>query len=273
MASHPRFTVSKVDLETEWDELMSIFWLTWKTPLQASGELTFPHLGSNTPEEEAAYQATHAALLAEAKQNVDTILWYKAVDKLSNKMVGGLCLKYESKWPSEGTNFTGCGFEPGSERQELSDSFYRQLLAWRPRLATGPHMCKCLYSGEQRHALAYILTTLTDGQCLFVLREYRSTGVANVLIKHGINEVDERRVECFLEGTMFSTPGILRAGFIVVGWSNMVFARRDPSKDWTRLVHELQAHPISIMWRPKLGRYIEGETVLPWSGKVRISKL
>jgi hypothetical protein len=134
--------VSKVNLETDWDELMSVFWMTWKTPLQASGELTFPYLGSNTPEEAAAYETTSAGLLAEAKQNVETVLWYKAVDDFSDKIVGGLCFKIELKWPKSGTNFTGCGFEPGSERQELSDSFYRQLLAWRPQLAKGQHICK-----------------------------------------------------------------------------------------------------------------------------------
>jgi GNAT superfamily N-acetyltransferase len=115
--------------------------------------------------------------------------------------------------------------------------------------------------------------TLADGQCLFVLLEYRSTGVAKQLIDAGIVEADKRGLECFLEGTMFSTPGLLRVGFIVVDWTNLVFPRRDPSKDWKRLVNELQSHPISIMWRPKMGRYIEGKTVLPWSGKTREAKL
>jgi hypothetical protein len=142
MSSNQSFTVSKVDVEADWDELMSVFWTTWKTPLQASGELTFPYLGSNTPEEAVAYEITSAGLLAEAKQNVDTVHWYKAVDSLTDKIVGGVCFKVERKWPTSGTNFTGCGFEPGSERQELSNSFYRQLLAWRPRLAKGQHMCK-----------------------------------------------------------------------------------------------------------------------------------
>jgi hypothetical protein len=106
-----------------------------------------------------------------------------------------------------------------------------------------------------------------------VLREYRSTGVARQLIEFGISEVDKQGLECFLEGTVFSTPGLLRVGFVVVGWTNMVFARRNPSKDWKRLVNELQAHPVSILWRPKMGGYIEGETVLPWTGKVRDAKL
>jgi hypothetical protein len=126
---------------------------------------------------------------------------------------------------------------------------------------------------EQWHHRAFILTMLTDGRSLFVLLEYRSTGVANQLVESGIIELDKRGLECFLEATMFSTPGLLRVGFIVVGWTNMVFVRRNPSKDWTRLVHELQAHPISILWRPVSGRYIGGETVLPWSGKTRDAKL
>ncbi|KAH5466269.1 hypothetical protein HBI55_245870 [Parastagonospora nodorum] len=213
MSSYTSFTVSKVDLEKDWNELMSIFWTSWKTPLQASGELTFPYLGSDTPEEAVAYGITSAGLLSEAKQNVDNILWYKATENLTNKIVGGLCLKVERKWPN------------------------------------------------------------SDGQCLFVLLEYRSTGVAKQLIDSGIIEADSLGLEVFLEGTTFSTPGLLRVGFIVIGWVNLVFARRNPSKDWTRLVNELQSHPISIMWRPRLGRYIEGETLLPWTGKTRNAKL
>jgi hypothetical protein len=140
--SHERFTVSKIDIEADWNELMSVHWRSWTNPLQASGELTFPFLGSNTPEEAVAYEVISAELLADAKQNAETIFWIKVVDNLKGKIVGGVCLKHERKRPTSSSNFTGCGFEPGSERQELADSFYQQLLAWRVRLAKGQHMCK-----------------------------------------------------------------------------------------------------------------------------------
>lgn len=93
------------------------------------------------------------------------------------------------------------------------------------------------------------------------------------MLEFAVTESDKLGVEFFLEGTIFSTPGCLRIGFIIIGWTNMVFARQNPSKDWKRLVHQLQAHPTSIMWRPKHGLYVEGETVLPWTGKVRDAKL
>lgn len=108
---------------------------------------------------------------------------------------------------------------------------------------------------------------------MFVLPDYRATGVATLMLDFCIKEVDKLGLEIFLEGTIFNTPGLLRQGFIVVGWTNMIFRRRKQSEDWTRLVHDLQAHPIGILWRPRQGAYVEGETILPWTGRVRQAKL
>lgn len=142
MSQPQEFEISFVGLEQEWDELMLAFWKSWKSPLQASGELTFPHLGTNTPQEEEAFNNTKISLLKEARDNSDAIYWVKGVDKATNRIVGAICFKHEKKWPVEGTGFTGCGFKPGSERQELSDSFYRQLLMWRILLMKHEHICK-----------------------------------------------------------------------------------------------------------------------------------
>jgi hypothetical protein len=89
----------------------------------------------------------------------------------------------------------------------------------------------------------------------------------------GLQQIDKLGLETFLEGTSLSTPGLLGVGFIVITWTNMVFRRENPSAHWKRLVHNIQSHPISILWRPRLGRYIEGETILPWTGKPREAKL
>ncbi|KAF2258846.1 putative GNAT family acetyltransferase [Lojkania enalia] len=252
MSSQPRFVTSEVDLDRDWDELMRAFWTSWKTPLQASGELTFPHLGTNTPEEEAAFNSMKKMLLNEAKNNPGSVRWLKCTDTKSARIAGAACFKHEKEWPRPGANFTGCGFDPGSELQELSDSFYRQLLGWRLRIMKGEHIY---------------------GQSIFVLPDYRNAGVANQILEYCADVADKLGLECFVEGTVFSTPVLMLQGFIVIGWTNMIFTRRNPSRDWERLVHDIQSHPIGILWRPKMGKYVEGETVLPWTGKVREAKL
>ena len=43
-----------------------------------------------------------------------------------------------------------------------------------------------------------------------------------------------------------------------------------PGEDWVRLVNDLQANPVAIMWRPAGGKYLTGEAVVvPWEGKPR----
>lgn len=42
-------------------------------------------------------------------------------------------------------------------------------------------------------------------------------------------------------------------GFRVLQRLNMVFHRNNPTQDWLDLVQDMQAHPVTIMWRPKGG--------------------
>ena len=137
-----QFVASRVSLDADWNELMHVFWASWKAPLQASGELTFPHLGTDTAEERQAFRTTKESLFKEAVAQQDTVIWLKCCDTKTGKIVGGICYKHEKDWPSQEANFTGCGFQPGTERQELSDSFYRQLLGWRKHCMKGEHICE-----------------------------------------------------------------------------------------------------------------------------------
>ena len=51
--------------------------------------------------------------------------------------------------------------------------------------------------------------------------------------------------------------------------SEMHFKKSSPGEEWIRLVKQLEENPISIMWRPAGGKYVEGETVVPWEGAPR----
>jgi hypothetical protein len=114
---------------------------------------------------------------------------------------------------------------------------------------------------------------MEDGNALWVEPEYRTQSVGDALVTFCLQQIDEFDLEVFMETTRLSTGIALFHGFIIVGHTNMIFQAANPSPRWKRLVHDLQTNPISIVWRPVKGRYVEGETILPWEGQARAVKL
>ena len=112
-----------------------------------------------------------------------------------------------------------------------------------------------------------------DGNALWVDPQYRDKAVGGALVGFCLDQIDDQYLETFMEATRLSTGIALLHGFIVVGHTNMIFPKKDPSPRWKRLVRDLQANPISILWRPVRGEYQEGETILPWEGRARTVKL
>lgn len=51
--------------------------------------------------------------------------------------------------------------------------------------------------------------------------------------------------------------------------SEVHFESSSPGEEWVRLVKQLEENPIAIMWRPAGGKYVKGETVVPWEGAPR----
>ncbi|KAI1214202.1 uncharacterized protein F4807DRAFT_118050 [Annulohypoxylon truncatum] len=260
MSSTPRFVISPVDFDRDWDELFLAYWDSWKKPLQAVGQLTFAGIGTGGLEEEASFAATKQEYLAAALANPDQD-WIK-IEDMDHRIIGGAAWTQirqgsdqRAKHPMDvlGTRWLpGPGFEPGSDRHELSRELYLQMWSWRPRIMNRPHVY---------------------GQALWVLPEYRHTGVAAQFMDFFVKVVDKLGLEAYLEASSMSTSLYLKYGFVIIKYPTLVFHRDNPSPDWTRLVHDIQSHPISIMWRPKGGKYEEGKTILPWLGKPRQAKL
>ncbi|KAF3067452.1 putative gnat family protein [Daldinia childiae] len=266
MTSPPNFVVSPVDYDKDWDDLFTTYWDSWKEPLQAVGQLTFSGIGVGGPQEAEAFAATKQAYLAAALANPNQH-WVKIEDP--SRVSRGLCpiiggggwteyqenpFRAHSEVANQGCNrLLGPGFEAGSERYHLSAELYMQLWSWRPRMMKTAHVY---------------------GQALWVIPEYRHLSATACGMDYWIRRIDELGVESYLEGSSLSTSLYLKHGFIIIGYPTMVFHHKDkPSADWTKLVHDIQAHPVSVMWRPKGGVYKEGETVLPWQGKPRQAKL
>lgn len=85
----------------------------------------------------------------------------------------------------------------------------------------------------------------------------------------GTQEADKRGCEAYVEGTYLGRRVYERYGFAVMHISEMHFENPSPGEEWKRLVKELLENPVAIMWRPVGGKYVKGETVVPWEGAPR----
>ncbi|KAJ2988556.1 hypothetical protein NUW58_g3913 [Xylaria curta] len=230
MARTPKYIVTVADLDKDWDSLFVTYWDSWKTPLQAVGQLTFVGIGTGGEAEEAAFAATKQHYLAEARANPNQ-QWVKVEDPehegqgLNPIVGGGIWTLYQdnpfrsyASQVEEGPKLTGPDFEPGSERHRLRRELYAQMQSWRPRLMATAHACV----------------------------------------------VDKLGMEAYLETSSLAASVYLKYGFTVVEYPTLTFQCEDPSTDWLDLVRDMQSHPIGIMWRPKGGNYSEGKTILPW---------
>ena len=103
---------------------------------------------------------------------------------------------------------------------------------------------------------------------LFTHPSYRRRGVARQLIDWGIREADRLGLEAFIEATDMGRPVYEAMGFTYMGinaWEPPHKENNEKSERWRELEEFFQT-PIATytMWRPKGGRFVKGETVVPW---------
>ena len=100
---------------------------------------------------------------------------------------------------------------------------------------------------------------------LFVHPEHRRRGAARQLVEWGVHEADRLGLETFIEATDDGKPLYEACGFTYMSTNYWESVKRNPSKKWIELSEYFQT-PIHnyLMWRPKGGIFVEGETVVPW---------
>ncbi|RAL11810.1 GNAT family N-acetyltransferase [Aspergillus homomorphus CBS 101889] len=233
----PSLVICPVSLNPgkDWDDLIASYWASWLSPLQAVGELTFAHLGAGTLAEKQARAAVSQHLLQEAQSNPHDTVWMKCIDLASGRIVAGGMYKIHDSGPNpyeETAAPKAEWFPPESERRILAEELYRQLWGWRARLMGDKFVC---------------------GMALWVLPAYRSYGAARLLLEHFVERIDQLGMEAYLEGTEIALPLYRQCGFRVVSDVTIDVEPpqgKEPSSDWTRLVSDIQAHPVKIMIRP-----------------------
>ncbi|KAL8912043.1 MAG: hypothetical protein Q9171_002896 [Xanthocarpia ochracea] len=81
----------------------------------------------------------------------------------------------------------------------------------------------------------------------------------------GVKEADRLNLESFIEATDLGKLTYEACGFVYAGTNYLESAKRKASPEWRVLERDMQT-PIHMyrMWRPAGGKWVEGETQLPW---------
>ena len=104
---------------------------------------------------------------------------------------------------------------------------------------------------------------------MFTHPDYRNRGAAGLLVQWGTEQADKLGIEAYVEGSYLGRSVYERYGFVMMHVAEMKFHNESPGEEWSRLVKDLQANPVAIMWRPVGGKYVHGKTVVPWEGAPR----
>ncbi|MCJ1421309.1 hypothetical protein MMC32_007672 [Xylographa parallela] len=173
--------------------------------------------------------------------------WIKIVDSETGLVAGGAAWHIYETDPFAGTEEHGVDavWWPEGDQRKLINSLFEQFLT--PRKTTMRRPCLLL-------------------EICFVRPGYRRRGVGNMLVEWGTKKADEMHLEAFVEATNDGRPLYARHGFhfmnLLLLDAKMV---DEPSEQWKSLAKELQLPMVvHVMWRPIGGKFIDGETVIPW---------
>jgi hypothetical protein len=103
-----------------------------------------------------------------------------------------------------------------------------------------------------------------DLNILFTHPDYRCQGIADIIMKWGIEKADAMGVEMWLDATVYGVPVYQKHGFIVVHENSLAPHTDNPTEEWKDIAKRLEPMVMWQMWRPIGGKYVEGKTVRPW---------
>lgn len=97
----------------------------------------------------------------------------------------------------------------------------------------------------------------------FVEPSYRRRGAGNLLVQWGTQKADEMGLEAFVESTDDGKPLYAKHGFEYMNDFELCATPPEQVDELVRLQQQLYFHG-HFMWRPVGGKYVKGETVVPW---------
>ncbi|KAL9018593.1 MAG: hypothetical protein Q9185_004109 [Variospora sp. 1 TL-2023] len=185
--------------------------------------------------------------------------------KIKGKIIGGACwhvydrdprevvLKMEDEKEGEGG---------GKEGDEAAAAGGMKCYWWpeegRKREMADHVMGQYMKARGERMVRACLLLEI-----LFVHPSHRRRGAGSLLVEWGVRKADEMGVEAFVEATDDGMPLYAKYGFRKTDDIVLKGELEGMDDDLRKLGRELEwkGH---YMWRPVGGRWVEGETRVPW---------
>lgn len=105
---------------------------------------------------------------------------------------------------------------------------------------------------------------LPDLNIIYTHPDYRRQGIADIILKWGIEKAESMGVEMWLDATVYGVPVYQKHGFVIVHENKVAPKTENPSEEWKEIAGRLEPMTMWQMWRPIGGKYEEGKTVRPW---------
>lgn len=95
--------------------------------------------------------------------------------------------------------------------------------------------------------------------------DYRRRGVGRLLMQWGHERIDDLGYESFIEGSPMGRWLYEEFGYRRVVSLHVDLEKRNPSEEWSRLLHECRPPAILLLWRPPRGNWDGNLPDGPWA--------
>ena len=272
------YTLSEVDPETDFQELIACEWDSYENPHQNFFRLFCPILGDGSnARKESIEECTQRQL--EWLKSDPTSYWQKVTDS-GGKIVGGALWKICPTNPFEHEDHEEAYWYPEGGARDFVNKALEIFEAPRARMGQRPQVCKYSlvplllvspvlrtvypYGSLVHEATAQEAHKIIDLNIIFVHPEHRRQGVASLMMDWGKKKADEMGVEMWLDATVHGVPLYKAHGFVVVNENDIRPTSEDPGQEWQEIEKRLVPMVMWQMCRPAGRDYKAGETAFPW---------
>ncbi|RHZ61797.1 putative GNAT family acetyltransferase [Aspergillus thermomutatus] len=245
----PKFRVEVVS-DDDFPELIRALWEAFENPYQGIVRLFFP---IHNNDREGSLKACIQGQLEEYHQQQPHVTWIKIVDTEANKIAAAAKWYFyrENPYAKQEGPIVAEWFPEGLTR-EFATEAVRQFEHPREQMARRPH------------AFLHIA---------FALPEYRGQGLGHLFMRWGVGKADAMGLEAWLDASEFGEPLYKKYGFRKVLFNSVkpIPSRQlsdEEQKEWTHCEQTFLPINATVMWRPIVGKYVEGDTPMPWNDEM-----